>query len=152
MISFTAKITKTRFFIALAVILIPLLIFSATYISKNNKPDTTTLKASTQAERIAFLKQFGWEVDTDDETIKDTVIPSVFDNVYEAYNSIQKAQGFDLSQYKGRSVKLYSIKIINYPKNSEYVYATLLVLDDKVIGGDIHSTELNGFMHGFAIE
>lgn len=153
MISFTAKITKARFFTAIAIILIPLLVFSAVYISRAEKNnEITTFAGKTTSERVAFLKQFGWEVDTSDETVKDTVIPSVFDNVYEAYNSIQLSQGFDLSEYKGKAVKLYNIKVNNYPKNSEYVYATLIVLDGVIIGGDIHSTELNGFMHGFELE
>lgn len=152
MISFTAKITKARFFTAIAVILIPLLIFSAVYISRaaENKKQVV-LAGATAEQRAAFLKQYGWEIDSSDETVKDTVIPSVFDNVYDAYNSIQVSQGFDLSEYKGKAVKLYNIKVNNYPKNSEYVYATLIVLDGVVIGGDIHSTELNGFMHGFEL-
>lgn len=152
MISFTAKITKARFFTAIAVILIPLLIFSAVYISRaaENKKQVV-LAGATAEQRAAFLKQYGWEIDSSDETVKDTVIPNVFDNVYEAYNSIQVSQGFDLSEYKGKAVKLYNIKVNNYPKNSEYVYATLIVLDGVVIGGDIHSTELNGFMHGFEL-
>lgn len=152
MISFTAKITKTRLFIGIAIFLIPFLIFSAIYLSRNDNPEVLNLQAKTKAQRIAFLKQYGWKSDSASETEKDTVIPSEFDNVYKAYNSIQTAQGFDLSEYKGEKVKLYSIKINNYPKNSEYVYATLLVKDGAVIGGDIHSTELNGFMHGFKIE
>ncbi|MEE1002749.1 MAG: DUF4830 domain-containing protein [Acutalibacteraceae bacterium] len=153
MISFTAKITKARFFTAIAVILIPLLIFSAVYISRaaENKKQVV-LAGATAEQRAAFLKQYGWEIDSSDETVKDTVIPSVFDNVYDAYNSIQVSQGFDLSEYKGKAVKLYNIKVNNYPKNSEYVYATLIVLDGVVIGGDIHSTELNGFMHGFELD
>ena len=152
MISFTAKITKARFFTAIAVILIPLLIFSAVFISRTAENEKIVTKSGASAEqRAAFLKQYGWEVDFSDETVKDTVIPNVFDNVYEAYNSIQVSQGFDLSEYKGKAVKLYNIKVNNYPKNSEYVYATLVVLDGVIIGGDIHSTELNGFMHGFEV-
>ena len=140
MIGFTAKITKTKIFIGIAILLIPLLTFSAIYINRINKPE------------IVILKQYGWEANKDNEDEKDTVIPAKFDNVYDAYNSIQLSQGFDLSAYKGEKVKLYSIKINNYPKNSEYVYATILVKGDTIIGGDIHSTELNGFMHGFKLE
>lgn len=153
MISFTAKITKARFFTAIAILLIPLLIFSAVYITRTVDSEKIVTKAGANSEqRTAFLKQFGWEADSSDETVKDTVIPSVFDNVYDAYNSIQLSQGFDLSEYKGKAVKLYNIKVNNYPQNSEYVYATLIVLDGVIIGGDIHSTELNGFMHGFKID
>ena len=97
------------------------------------------------------LKQFDWQVDKAYETVKDTVIPSEFDDVYKAYNNIQLSQGFDLQEHKGERVKLYNLKINNYPQNSEYVFATLLVKNGEIIGGDIHSTELNGFMHGFKI-
>ena len=152
MIGFTAKITKTKIFIGIAILLIPLLTFSAIYINRINKPEIVNLNGKTSAQRIAFLKQYGWEANKDNEDEKDTVIPTKFDNVYDAYNSIQLSQGFDLSAYKGEKVKLYSIKINNYPKNSEYVYATILVKGDTIIGGDIHSTELNGFMHGFKLE
>lgn len=152
MISFTAKITKTRFFVAISLVLIPLLVFSSIYISRAEKNKSfRALDGSTTQKRVEFLEQFGWVVDASGETVKDTVIPSEFDNVYEAYNNIQMAQDFDLSEYKGKTVKLYSLKINNYPKDSEYVYATLLVFDNKIIGGDVHSTELSGFMHGFAI-
>ena len=149
MIGFTAKITKTRLFSAIAIILIPLLIFSAMYITKAKAKENVSLEANTTEQRIEFLKHFGYAVEDNSETVKDTSIPSEFDNVYDAYNSIQTAQGFDLSDYKGQTVKLYNLKITNYPKDSEYVYATLLVKDGIIIGGDIHSTSLYGFMHGF---
>lgn len=152
MISFTAKLTKGRIFAGVAIILIPFLIFAAVYISHADTTDISTFDAKTKNQRKAFLEQYGWQVDMNDETEKDTVIPSEFDNVYNAYNSIQKAQGFDLEEYKGKNVKLYSIKVNNYPQNSEFVYATILVSDGVVIGGDIHSTELNGFMHGFKLD
>ena len=103
MISFTAKITKARFFTAIAVILIPLLIFSAVYISRaaENKKQVV-LAGATAEQRAAFLKQYGWEIDSSDETVKDTVIPSVFDNVYDAYNSIQVSQGLTFRNIKAR--------------------------------------------------
>ena len=72
--------------------------------------------------------------------------------VFPKKNELQKSQGFDLTDYAGKSVTIYNYKVLNYPENSEYVYATLIVLDGVIIGGDIHSTELNGFMHGFKID
>ncbi len=147
---FILKLTKEKVLVAVCICLVPLLIFSATYLKKNNKAPEI-LQAKTKTQRIAFLNQFGWQVDKTSETVKDTVIPSEFDNVYKAYNNIQLSQGFDLQKYCGERVKLYNLKINNYPQNSEYVFATLLVREGKIIGGDIHSTELNGFMHGFKI-
>ena len=147
---FILKLTKKKITFAFCVILVPLLIFSAVYLQKNNQPQIE-LTAKTRAQRVAFLEQFGWQVDKSTETVKNTVIPSEFDNVYTSYNNIQITQGFDLQNHKGKSAKLYNLKINNYPQNSENVFATLLVIDGKIIGGDIHSTELNGFMHGFKI-
>ena len=147
---FILKLTKTKVLVVICIVLIPLLIFSATYLNKNNKLPVC-VEAKTNEQRIAFLKQFDWQVDKAYETVKDTVIPSEFDDVYKAYNNIQLSQGFDLQEHKGERVKLYNLKINNYPQNSEYVFATLLVKNGEIIGGDIHSTELNGFMHGFKI-
>lgn len=147
---FILKLTKAKVLVAICVVLVPLLIFSATYLKKNNGSEMS-VEGKTRGQRIAFLKQFDWQIEASSETVKDTVIPSEFDNVYKAYNNIQISQGFDLQKHAGERVKLYNLKVNNYPGNSEYVFATLLVKDGKIIGGDIHSTELNGFMHGFKI-
>lgn len=109
------------------------------------------LKAGTQEERIAYFSQFGWSVDEEPIEVKEIIIPAEFDEVYENYNNIQKEQGFDLSQYCSQRVKKWTYKVNNYPnyENSDCIRATLLVKDGNVIGGDICSVELDGFMHGF---
>lgn len=147
---FILKLNRKNIVLLIFALLVPFLIFSATYLMKQPIRNVE-LNGKTKSQRIAFLKQFEWQVEKNSETVKDTVIPSEFDDVYKAYNNIQLSQGFNLEKYKGKRVKLYNIKINNYPKDSEYVYATLLVSDGEIIGGDIHSTELNGFMHGFKI-
>ena len=103
-------------------------------------------------KRVAFLNSYNWQVDADSEQNKKITIPTEFDNVYTAYNNIQKAQGFDLYDYKGKVVTLYTLKINNYPNDSKHVFASILVYKNKIIGGDIHSTELSGFMHGFSLD
>ena len=47
-------------------------------------------------------------------------------------------------------VQLYSLRVTNYPSydGPGEVWATVLVRKGHVIGGDIHSTALDGFMHG----
>ena len=148
MFGFTAKITKKRVFCTILIILLPLLIFAAVKITYAKSGGGETALDSAK-ERIAYLEKFGWQIETDSESVKDSAIPAEFDDVYKSYNEIQKAQGFDLSAYASKPVKIYSLKVLNYPENSEYVYATLILYDGKLIGGDIHSTALDGFMHGF---
>ena len=148
MFGFTAKITKKRIVCAVIIIMLPLQIFAAVKIS-NAKSATKEIYHKNEKERIAYLTEFGWQIDENSETEKASAIPAEFDDVYKSYNELQKSQGFDLTDYAGKSVTIYNYKVLNYPENSEYVYATLIIYDGKLIGGDIHSTALDGFMHGF---
>lgn len=149
MFGFTAKITKTRICIALLCII---LIFVGVFVCALEDKNSPSLDGSTTQKRVAFLQNYNWQVDAGSEQAKTITIPYEFDNVYTAYNNIQKAQGFDLCDYKGKQVSLYTLKINNYPNDSRYVFASILVCENKIIGGDVHSTELSGFMHGFALD
>ncbi|MGB4023807.1 MAG: DUF4830 domain-containing protein [Acutalibacteraceae bacterium] len=110
------------------------------------------LKAGNSEQRVAFLSQFGWEFDKDPTEVSEVIIPAEFDQTYEKYNKIQKEQGFDLEPYKGIRVKRWTYEIKNYPgygSDSGCIRANILVYDGLVIGGDVCSVELDGFMHGF---
>jgi hypothetical protein len=121
--------------------------------SKQTSSDgSLNLKASTHQERMSFLSQFDWEVNEEPVEIKEIIIPATFDETYTAYNEIQKAQGFDLTEYADVRVKRWTYTVKNYEgyENSECIHANILVHDGIVIGGDICSVELDGFMHGFS--
>ncbi len=107
------------------------------------------LQAGTNAERIQFLNQFGWTAQEEPVEVSDVIIPAEFNETYQQYNALQKEQGLDLSRYCGATCKKWSYTITNYPGQPEGVRANLLVLDGKVIGGDVSSVELDGFMQGF---
>ena len=79
------------------------------------------------------------------------MIPAQFNDVYQNYNAMQQAQGFDLAPYAGEVVTQYKYKVTNYPGETE-VFATLLVYGRLIIGGDLACAEANGFMHGFAAD
>ncbi|MDR2646586.1 MAG: DUF4830 domain-containing protein [Oscillospiraceae bacterium] len=110
------------------------------------------LSASNASERLAFLSQFGWEAAEDPLEVSEVIIPAEFDEAYEKYNQVQKAQGLDLKEYAGKRVKRWTYDIKNYPgyeSKPGVVQANLLVDNGVVIGGDICSLELSGFLHGF---
>lgn len=73
-------------------------------------------------------------------------IPSHFDNVYENYNIIQKKAGYDLKKYSGKTVWRYTFRVINLSSDHE-VRANILLFNNRIIGGDVMSTALNGFMY-----
>lgn len=108
-----------------------------------------SLSAPDNAARREFLAQFGWQTGEEPVEICEVIIPESFNEVYEKYNQIQKEQGLDLSRYMGGRCKRWTYEITNYPGQSEGVRANLLVSEGKVIGGDISSVALDGFMHGF---
>lgn len=113
--------------------------------------DGVSIKAASHEERMSFLSQYGWEVDEEPVEVCEIIIPAEFDDTYTAYNEIQKAQGFDLSAYAGVRVKRWTYLIKNYPgfENKNCVRTNMLVYEGLVIGGDVCSVELDGFMHSF---
>ena len=113
--------------------------------------DKSNIKASTESERLSFISQFGWEVDEDPVEVCEVIIPTEFDETYTQYNEIQTKQGFDLKNYSGMRVKRWTYSVKNYPgyENKNYIRLNVLVYEGLVIGGDVSSIELEGFMHGF---
>ncbi|RPF48107.1 uncharacterized protein DUF4830 [Hydrogenoanaerobacterium saccharovorans] len=118
---------------------------ASTKISKNALKGV----AKTEKDRLEFISQFGWETEKEPEEIAEIVIPEKFDEVYDKYNKLQKSQNFNLEKFKGKRCKRYTYKITNYPECPDFARINILVLEGKVIGGDVCSTELDGFMHGF---
>lgn len=106
-------------------------------------------KVKTADDAANFLTQFGWEVEaTPLEEVKIN-IPAEFDKVMNAYNELQRSQGLDLSRYKGRDVTRYTFRVTNYPDYDGTVMANVIVYKGKVIGGDLCSSDVTGFITGF---
>lgn len=145
--------------LCVAVLAVGLLVFAGAVSARSIGTLTAAggkVTVGTNEERIAFLKSFGWEVSAEPMEIVEIIIPSEFGDVYENYNCIQKKQGYDLSKYKAKRVKRYTYEVKNYPtaggEPSKNIRANILAFDNRIIGGDISSVELAGFMHGFKPE
>ena len=106
-------------------------------------------KVKTEADVAAFLEQFGWTVEEKPLETIEIRIPTQFDKVMNAYNELQKNQGLDLARYKDKDVMRYTYRVTNYPGYSGTVYANVIVYKNKVIGGDICSSDVTGFINGF---
>lgn len=105
-------------------------------------------KIKTNEDRIKFLSQFGWEVDSEPVETKEVVIPAEFDKIFAGYNQIQRAQGLDLGKYKKKKLMRYTYNVTNYDGEGT-VYANILVYRNRVVGGDICSSDAGGFVQGF---
>ena len=105
----------------------------------------------TNGDRIAYLASYGWEVSPDPVSVEELQIPEEFDDTYTQYLDLQTEQGFDLAKYRGKRVKRYTYAITNYPTGERGVQAGLLLYRNTVIGGDVLSNALGGFIHGLTM-
>ena len=156
--SFRASTVKLVGVICVALtVLITLIAFVPTYAVSSQASGSfsdseagyTYDKVKSPSDAAAFLSQFGWTVTQTPVETKTVTIPAEFDKVFAAYNEMQKAQGLNLSKYKNKEVTRYTFAVTNYPEYSGTVYANVLVYRNRVIGGDICSADVTGFVHGF---
>ena len=158
MFMFSIQLTKRKIIVAAALIVLLGVAITASVLLTRDKAsggagdeEEEELAAAADEQRCSFLEQFGWEVETTPISQNTVRIPGEFDAIYTPYNEMQLAQGFDLAPYKGKTVNRYCYAVLNYPLEKQVV-ANLLVYEGKIIGGDLDSPALGGFMHGFAKE
>ncbi|MBQ8182523.1 MAG: DUF4830 domain-containing protein [Clostridia bacterium] len=155
-VSLSSKIIKKIIAVMIAVCVpVGAVVLYQCFFSKNNI-GAETVGDTVVADNglLSFISGFGWEVIKEPDEIREIIIPVEFDDVYKNYNSIQIKQGYDLEKYAGERVKRWTFTVTNYPgyENEDFIKINILVYDGEVIGGDVCSVKLDGFMHGFAAE
>ena len=108
-------------------------------------------KVRSNEDRVAYLAEYGWDVSPEPVSTEELLIPEEMGDTYQEYLRLQQEQGFDLTQYAGKRVKRYTYEIYNYPSGEAGVQANLLICKNTVIGGEVLSPRLNGFLHGLAM-
>ena len=153
MMVMTAKVDFKKILIGLiaaaGVIIALVMLFGG---SREETTPTAAPSVSDNAGRVAFLKSFGWDVSTSPTESGQVKIPETSTEVFDRYNALQKSQGYDLSQFAGKTVMRYVYKINNFPGATEPVYATILVYKNQVIGGDVTNTAAKGVIQGFTMQ
>jgi len=144
----TTKVDIKKILIVLAGIAAVVLALILLFGGKDDAVTTAAPTVSNNDSRVKFLTDLGWEVTNSPTESSQVRIPEQQSQVYERYNALQKSQGYDLSQYAGKTVMRYVYKINNYPGATDPVYATLLVYKNQVIGGDITDTAAKGVVRG----
>ena len=96
-------------------------------------------------QRVAYLQSLGWEVDPEPVETLQFLLPETLAEPYLTYNELQKAQGFDLTDCRGKQVSRYTYTVTNYPDRAEGVQANLYLCDDRPVAGDICCPGAGGF-------
>lgn len=146
----TIKVKKPNL-LAAALLVVIVCLLAVVAVTAYRFAHPSSYKMENEQQRQEFLEEMGWEVSAEFDQCKQILIPEEFNEVYTNYNELQKQQGFDLSSYKGKSCDLYTYKVKNYKGHEKTgdVNCNLIVYKNKLIGGDVSSTELDGFMQGF---
>ena len=145
----TAKVDLKKILIiagAIAALILALVLILG---GRGDAADTAAPALSGNDARVEFLKGFGWEVAASPVESGQVKIPLDQSDVFDRYNALQKSQGYDLTQYAGKTVMRYVYKVNNFPGATDPVHATVLVYKNQIIGGDITDTSATGVMQGF---
>ena len=97
------------------------------------------------AERVAYLRELGWEVEEEPVTTLQFLLPPQLKGDYVAYNDLQKQQGFDLEACCGKQVTRYTYTVTNYPQRPDGVQLNLYVCEELPVAGDVVCTGADGF-------
>lgn len=161
MFIYTAKVSKKKVItgvlivgaIIMAIILLRPTPDAYTTLSKEHEDAIMTAitisNIETNEDRRIFLSEQGYECSENEISVKQVQIPKEFNQTYTEYNQMQLSQGFDLSKFQGKTVDIYTYQILNYPDATEDIFANIIIYNKKIIGGDIQSSSLDGFMSGF---
>lgn len=99
-------------------------------------PAITDGNAAEEAAVGEYLDSLGI-TDRELKTCEGVKIPAHFNEVYEDYNALQERQGFDLSPFKGKTVRRYVYAV-------DGGSAVILAKDGRVIGGHFTEGEYGG--------
>lgn len=140
---FTRK--KTLTLLLICGILLLLFVTARSVFDKEKPLDLNTLDG-----REVYLRSLGWEIDRDSESFRSVVVPQKLEGIMAQYNKIQLKQGYDLNAHLGETCRQYCYDITNYPGGEGKVIVSIYLQNGEIIAGDVHSTAINGFMHGLS--
>ncbi len=149
MMVMTAKVDMKKIVMVLAAVAAVILGLILLLGGGEDAAPTVAGAVSNNDARVKFLTDFGWQVNASPTESSQVRIPKEQSQVFTRYNDLQKSQGYDLSQYAGKTVMRYVYKVTNFPGATEPVYATILVYKNQVIGGDITDTAAKGSIRTF---
>lgn len=135
---FVFSVKTTRYQLIWAVVCTVLLaaIVLALSVSPATADAAATVKAVTVAsaqDGVAYLKTLGYTATAGD--VREITVPQKMDAILTAYNTVQKAAGFDLKPYLGKKVMCYTLTVDDY--QGAPATAHIFTFENRVVGGDI---------------
>ena len=104
MMVMTTKVDMKKILVILAAIVGVIVALVLLLQGNDESTPTATAAVSNNDARVQFLKNFGWDVTNSPKESSQVKIPAESTEVFDRYNALQKSQGYDLSQYAGKTV------------------------------------------------
>ena len=149
MMVMTAKVDMKKIALILGAIAAGIIGIVLLFGGSSDAQTTSAPAGSNNDARVKFLQSFGWDAESSPVESSQVRIPENTSEVFDRYNQLQKANGYDLSKLAGKNAMRYVYKINNYPGATDPVYATVLVHKNTIVGGDVTDTSPNGKIQGF---
>lgn len=136
---------------AVVLVIILILIFLPGKVQTTSANEDYEVSDTIKGSVTDYLTGLGYTLDSNVQECVVT-IPTQWNDTYKNYNEMQVSQGYDLSFYKGVDVTRLTYNITNYigeEETPEQVLANVYIYRGEIIGGDVCSAELDGFMTTF---
>ena len=102
------------------------------------------ITAATDAERAAFLREYGWEINENALETLDLVLPLSLEEAWADYVSMQNDQQLPFAHFGGQAVRRYTYSLTNYPDTPQGAQVNLYQCGQEIIGADIIVLGENG--------
>ena len=146
MLIWTAKLSKKKLLlpvILLAAVILCVMLWRGT----PEEPAEQPLQLLTNEERIAWLGNWGWQVEPEPLETLQFLLPDPLEEPYLSYARLQADQGLYFTSGAGQRVTRYTYAVTNYPGHTG-VQVNLYLCEKTPIGGDIFCAGANGFQSG----
>jgi len=100
---------------------------------------------TSEVDRHWYLEKMGRTAAEAPISVQEIELPEAFPPVLEEYNRLQLQQGFDLKKYAGKRITVYTYELYN-EDSSSLLFVSLYQYKDRIVGGDVHSPALNGYI------
>ena len=145
MVIWTVKLPQRKHCILAGALALLLLVGLLSFASgQARSSDALAQQEDTLVLCLDCLEGFGWEVAPTPVSTENFTLDS---QLSQDYLALQQEAGFDLSDDLGAVVTRYTFEILNYPTGETGVLADLLVRDGVIVGGDVRTSGLEGFLH-----
>lgn len=104
--------------------------------------ELSKINVKTDSGRKEYFASLGYGIQKKAVSEKSETLPEELDAVLNKYNSLQRAQGYDLSKYCGKKLNSYTYEVLSFPDETTFTkgdyVATIICYRNRVVAADLY--------------